>query len=222
MQAVGAALDRARDVALVRDRDLAEHAHTEERRASEGVTTLDTEWEVDTVPLFDARARVLADLQARNHATAQAVSILEDAVSAREWWADQWPEGQVYVAGLVAQDVQDGLFETAGRWPLCLSCSGPEHSLYIQPDLGGPDPVWVCEVSGDVVAPAGWFGRLMLPPRVRPHPRRRELAPQGAVARCARSRSRHGRRPIAGRAGSAAKNRVASSPAPSVRPTSAR
>ena len=75
---------------------------------------------VDTVPLFDARARVLADLQARNHATAHAVSILEDAVSAREWWADQWPEGQVYVAGLVAQDVQDGLFETAGRWPLCL------------------------------------------------------------------------------------------------------
>ena len=78
-------------------------------------------------------------------------------MSAREWWADQWPEGQVYVAGLVAQDVQDGLFETVGRWPLCLGCPGPEHSLYIQPDLGGPDPVWVCEVSGDVVAPwAAW------------------------------------------------------------------
>lgn len=113
---------------------------------------------MDTVPLFDARARVLADLQARNHATAHAVSLLEDAVSAREWWADQWPEGQVYVAGLVAQDVQDGLFETAGRWPLCLTCGGPEHSLYIQPDLGGPDPVWVCEESGDVVAPLGGLG----------------------------------------------------------------
>ncbi len=113
---------------------------------------------VDTVPLFDARARVLADLQARNHATAHAVSILEEAVSAREWWADQWPEGQVYVAGLVAQDVQDGLFDTAGRWPLCLTCTGPEHSLYIQPDLGGPDPVWVCEHSGDVVAPLGGLG----------------------------------------------------------------
>jgi hypothetical protein len=113
---------------------------------------------VDTAPLFDARARVLADLQARDHATPRAVSLLEDAVSSREWWADQWPEGQVFVAGLVAQDVQDGLFEISGRWPVCLHCAGPEHSLYIQPDLGGPDPVWVCEVSGDVVAPLGGLG----------------------------------------------------------------
>jgi hypothetical protein len=111
---------------------------------------------VDTVPLMDARARVLADLHARNHATPAAVSALEDAISAREWWADQWPEGTVYVAGLVAQDVQDALLESAGRWPLCLSClEAVEHSLYIQPDLGGPDPVWVCEVSGDVIAPLG-------------------------------------------------------------------
>ena len=112
------------------------------------------------MPLFDARARVLADLQARNHATAQAVSLLEDAVSAREWWADQWPEGQVYVAGLVAQDVQDALFESVGRWPVCNDCGdAPLHVLYIQPDLGGPDPVWVCEESGDVVAPLGGLGR---------------------------------------------------------------
>ena len=108
---------------------------------------------------------MLADLQARDHATAHAVSILEDAVSAREWWADQWPEGQVYVAGLVAQDVQDGLFESAGRWPVCLTCSGPEHSLYIQPDLGGPDPVWVSEETGDVVAPLGAAGPGRVPPQ---------------------------------------------------------
>jgi hypothetical protein len=107
---------------------------------------------------LDARARVLADLQARRQATAQAVSALEDAVSHREWWAGVWPEGSVYVAGLVAQDVQDVLLETVGRWPLCLACSGPEHALYIAPDLGGPDPVWVCEVSGDVVAPLGELG----------------------------------------------------------------
>ena len=105
--------------------------------------------------LFDARSRVLADLQARNLATAASVSLLEDAVSARQWWADQWPEGHVFVAGLVAQDVQDALLETSGRWPVCRSCGGPEHSLYIEPDLGGPDPVWVCEESGDVVAPLG-------------------------------------------------------------------
>jgi hypothetical protein len=110
---------------------------------------------VDDVLLFDARARVLSDLQARGHANAVAVSALEDAVSARQWWAEQWPEGAEYVAGLVAQDVQDALLSHAGRWPVCLSCSGAEHSLYIQPDLGGPDPVWVCEESGDVVAPLG-------------------------------------------------------------------
>ena len=103
---------------------------------------------------------MLADLHARNHATAQAVSLLEDAVSAREWWADQWPEGQVYVAGLVAQDVQDALFESIGRWPMCLACDPehPEHSLYIEPDIGGPSPQWVCEESGRTIAPLGQLG----------------------------------------------------------------
>ncbi len=113
---------------------------------------------MDTQALFEARARVLADLEARRTATAEAVSMLEDAISSRTWWAEQWPEGVQYVAGLVAQDVQDALFELAGhdgRWPLCRTCEGAEHSLYIQPDLGGPDPVWVCEEAGDVVAPLG-------------------------------------------------------------------
>ena len=82
-------------------------------------------------------------------ATPFAVSVLEEAVSNREWWADQWPEGAVFVAGLVAQDVQDALLESVGRWPLCLTCEeAPPHALYIQPDLGGPDPVWVCEETG--------------------------------------------------------------------------
>jgi hypothetical protein len=110
---------------------------------------------VDTSLIFAARALVLADLEARQCATSDAVSVLEDAMAQRTWWADQWPEGAQYVAGLVAQDVQDALFETWGRWPLCTSCEGPEHSLYIQPDLGGPDPVWVCEESGREVAPLG-------------------------------------------------------------------
>ena len=110
---------------------------------------------MDSQVLYAARARVLADLESRRTATAEAVSILEDAISSRTWWAEQWPEGVQYVAGLVAQDVQDALFEQAGRWPLCQTCQGAEHSLYIQPDLGGPDPVWVCEESGDVVAPLG-------------------------------------------------------------------
>jgi hypothetical protein len=112
---------------------------------------------MDNTLLFDARARVLSDLQARHHANAAAVSALEDAVAQRKWWAEQWPEGEAYIAGLVAQDVQDALFETVGRWPLCHDCGerAPLHALYIQPDLGGPDPVWVCEETGDVVAPLG-------------------------------------------------------------------
>jgi hypothetical protein len=121
---------------------------------------------VDNDLLYAARARVLADLQAQHRATAAAVSVLEDAVSNRRWWAEQWPEGEVYVAGLVAQDVQDALFETVGRWPLCQTCrNGPEHALHIQPDLGGPDPVWVCEESGQPVAE---LGRLNSPGRAVP------------------------------------------------------
>ncbi|MBF4161560.1 hypothetical protein ISG29_07635 [Nocardioides sp. CBS4Y-1] len=104
--------------------------------------------------MLEARARVLADLQARSFATADAVSVLEDALSQRAWWAEQWPEGAVYVAGLVAQDVQDVLLETAGRWPACPDCE-VEHPLYIEPDLGGPDPVWVCEERGAEVAALG-------------------------------------------------------------------
>jgi hypothetical protein len=110
---------------------------------------------VDASLIFTARALVLADLEARQLATPEAVSVLENAMSQRTWWAEQWPEGQQYVAGLVAQDVQDALFEVSGRWPICLDCDGPEHSLYIQPDLGGPDPVWVCEESGHTIAPLG-------------------------------------------------------------------
>ncbi len=110
---------------------------------------------MDAQLIFSARALVLADLAARGRATPEAVSVLEDAMSQRTWWAEQWPEGEPYVAGLVAQDVQDALFETSGRWPLCKGCPGPEHALYIQPDLGGPDPVWVCEETGEAVAPLG-------------------------------------------------------------------
>lgn len=105
--------------------------------------------------LFTARARVLADLQARRQATAPAVSALEAALAQRRWWAEQWPDGAPFVAGLVAQDVQDALFDEGSRWPQCTRCSGPIHSLHIEPDLGGPDPVWVCEEAGEEVAELG-------------------------------------------------------------------
>ncbi|MDT9682078.1 hypothetical protein RND61_08320 [Streptomyces sp. TRM76323] len=105
--------------------------------------------------LHAARALVLADLSARDVAEAEIVSLVEDAVAGRRWWVEQWPEGLPYVAGLIAQDVQDALLERYGRWPLCPVCdSGAPHALDVEPELG-PDPHWVCGRAGVVVAPVG-------------------------------------------------------------------
>ena len=109
--------------------------------------------------LHTARAGVLRDLTARDVADATVVSLLEDAVAQRRWWVEQWPEGAEYVLGLVAQDVQDALLEAYGRWPLCPSCTagGELQALSVDPELG-PDPHWVCEKEGLVVAPVGGLG----------------------------------------------------------------
>ncbi|KAA1427385.1 hypothetical protein [Nocardioides antri] len=121
---------------------------------------------MDDRVIFEARALVLADLEARGVATAATVSALDEACSQRRWWVEQWPEGAAYVAGLIAQDVQDSLVDSHGRigdaglWPRCRACGkGPVHSLHIEPDLGGPDPTWVCEESGTVVADLGRLSR---------------------------------------------------------------
>lgn len=106
-------------------------------------------------PLLQARAAVLHDLEATDVATPAAVDLLENAVSERRWWLEQWADGAPYVVGLVAQDVQDALLSTAGRWPVCPRCEDATHSLYVDPDLGGPDPTWVCEESGTAIAPVG-------------------------------------------------------------------
>jgi hypothetical protein len=117
---------------------------------------------VDDRVIYEARARVLADLQARGVASAATVSALDEACSQRRWWVEQWPEGATYVAGLIAQDVQDALVDgharsrPEGLWPVCRGCQeGPVHALHIEPDLGGPDPTWVCEESGTRVAALG-------------------------------------------------------------------
>ncbi len=109
---------------------------------------------MDTSLLFSARADVLADLRAAGMDGPEAVSALENAVSCRSWWAEQWPEGAPYVAGLIAQDVQDALVDVGHRWPLCRGCE-PVHPLHIHPELGGPDPQWVCEETGARVAALG-------------------------------------------------------------------
>jgi len=110
--------------------------------------------------LMTARALVLHDLEVTSAADAESVSALEAAVTTRRWWASQWEEGLHYVAGLVAQDVQDALLPTLGRWPLCRACDDLDaNALYIHPELGGPDPAWVCEKSGIEVAPLGCLTR---------------------------------------------------------------
>jgi TorA maturation chaperone TorD len=97
--------------------------------------------------LLEARARVLDDLAARGLDSPQCVDLVEDVVTDRRWWVEQWPEGATYVAGQVAQDVQDR----------CTTCDTAEpHDLHIEPELG-PDPHWTCERAG-VVAPLGALG----------------------------------------------------------------
>jgi hypothetical protein len=110
--------------------------------------------------LLAARALVLHDLEVTSRADPVSVSALEEAVTTRRWWTSQWREGQQYVAGLIAQDVQDALLQQVGRWPMCRACDQLDpHSLYIHPELGGPEPTWVCEQSGIVVAPLGSLTR---------------------------------------------------------------
>lgn len=106
-------------------------------------------------PLLNARALVLSDLASQGLVDPHTVSVVEDCVSQRRWWLSQWQQGAAFVDGLVAQDVQDALFDESRRWPLCLGCPDPmEHSLSIEPELG-PHPHWVCSESGAVVAALG-------------------------------------------------------------------
>ncbi len=106
-------------------------------------------------PLLHARALVLHDLQACGVCDARVVSLVEDVVAARRWWVEQWPQGAAYVAGQVAQDVQDRMIDEVARWPVCRRHgSVADHEMHIAPELG-PEPHWVCEREGVVVAPLG-------------------------------------------------------------------
>lgn len=113
-----------------------------------------------TDPLLTARALLLHDLTATDVATPQVVSLLEDAVAERRWWVQQWPQGEEFVVGLVAQDVADRLLEVAGRWPLCPA--HPQEALQVEPELGA-DPRWVCTRSCGQVAAVGSLPRRGAP-----------------------------------------------------------
>ncbi|MFY1677561.1 MULTISPECIES: hypothetical protein [unclassified Streptomyces] len=108
--------------------------------------------------LHAARALVLADLAAGAVAEPDVVSLVEESVTHRRWWVEQWPEGAAFLPGLVAQDVQDALLERYGRWPVCPVCEpGDPHALDVDPELG-EDPHWVCAEAGVRVAPLGALG----------------------------------------------------------------
>ena len=113
-----------------------------------------------TDALLAARARVLHDLAAYGMDTAAAVSVVDEVLTSRRWWVEQWPQGAAYVACLVAQDVQEGLLDGVGRWPLCCRdhddprVAATPHELRVTPDLG-EDPHWMCEEDGTVVASVG-------------------------------------------------------------------
>ena len=112
-------------------------------------------------PLLNARALVLRDLAAQGLVDPHTVSVVEECVSQRRWWLSQWQQGEAYVEGLVAQDVQDALLERYGRWPLCPVCgSGDPHALEVEPELGA-DPHWVCHKAGVKVAAIGSLGTAM-------------------------------------------------------------
>lgn len=111
-----------------------------------------TEVPAEESALLRARAMVLHDLAARGAGGADVVDLVEDVVNERRWWVGEWPDGVDFVAGQVAQDVQDRLIDTEGRWPTC-----PQHRdepLQVDPALG-PDPWWTCERGCGRVAPLG-------------------------------------------------------------------
>jgi len=106
------------------------------------------------VSLSDARTAVQHDLHGRWD------TLLEQAAAHRAWWLLQWPDGEAYVPGLLAQDVQEAVHERADPlWPLCPTCR--DHALFVEPDLG-EDAFWVCHRSG---LPIAEVGRLPEQPR---------------------------------------------------------
>lgn len=102
--------------------------------------------------LGDARARVLHDLSATLPTTPVVVDALDAAIRDRREWVEPWPDGASFLACLVAQDVQEAIASSVGRWPRCRT--NGDHTLHVEPVLG-EDPHWVCESCSAVVAAIG-------------------------------------------------------------------
>jgi len=107
--------------------------------------------------LLRARALVLHDIAACGADVPGIVDILDAAVREREWWVQRWPDGMAFLAGQVAQDVQDRMVDTEGRWPPCPL--HPDEALQLEPPMG-PDPHWICGRGCGEVAALGALPRL--------------------------------------------------------------
>lgn len=99
--------------------------------------------------LHTARAAVLRDLDATGYCDPMTASLVDEAISDRRWWVEQWPDGAAYLTCLVAQDVADALLAKVGRWPCCVVHE--EEPLVIEPALG-QDPHWVCGHCGTIAS----------------------------------------------------------------------
>lgn len=102
-----------------------------------------------------ARAAAVRDLCACGHDDATTVSLLDEVVAARRWWLDEWPDGEAFLPGLIAQDLQDTLLDAGVRWPQCSHCDDEVvHSLHVDPPLDA-EACWVCDRAAVVVARVG-------------------------------------------------------------------
>ena len=112
-----------------------------------------------SVALLRARALVLHDIVSCGADVPGIVDVLDAAVRECEWWVRNWPDGTPYLAGQVAQDVQDQLVDTEGRWPPCPLHS--EEALQLEPPMGA-EPHWVCGLGCGAIAALGALPRLSL------------------------------------------------------------
>ena len=90
--------------------------------------------------------------------TAATVSVVDEVVTARQWWVDEWPDGAAFVTCLVAQDVQEALLDQVGRWPLCSVVHDPRRRARARTSCGWRR-TWARTRTGCAKRAASWSPR---------------------------------------------------------------